>query len=58
MKRIISGKAAQVVAMLFALFVGIDAHAVQVRAWLDRNSMQLGETVLHLRLRVSLESSS
>ncbi|HEX7917003.1 BatD family protein, partial [Rudaea sp.] len=45
MKRIISGKVARVVAMLFALFIGIDAHATQVRAWLDRNSMQLGETV-------------
>src|SRR6185503_12073949 len=45
MKKIMSSKAARIVAMLFALLTGIDAHAAQVRAWLDRNSMQLGETV-------------
>jgi len=45
MKKIMSSKAARIVAMLFALLTGINAHAAQVRAWLDRNSMQLGETV-------------
>ena len=33
------------VAALAILLAGIDAQAAQVRAWLDRSSMQLGETV-------------
>lgn len=36
--------ALRVLLVLAASLIGMDLHAAQVRAWLDRNSMQLGET--------------
>ncbi len=49
--------ALRVIAMLAVLFVCVDAHAAQVRAWLDRSSMQLGETVT-LNVEVSDNTSA
>jgi len=43
------------VSVAVALFLSIAAHAAEVRAWLDRSSMQLGETVT-LNVEVSGDS--
>jgi BatD DUF11 like domain len=52
-----SARLARIFFFFAALCVGIAAHAAEVRAWLDRNAMQLGETVT-LNVEVSGDSSA